>query len=512
MVTGTIAAATTLPLLPLLALPAHAASAAPTPVLLSAPGDVQIGRTVRFRFDASPDATSSGTRSLRVSLAITMADCQNNVRISGTELEQNVDFRQLRESVTLEYAIPVMQGSNLVVCARQAIPGLSVSTPLGVAIQQRTWLPALPAQPRIVAGAAASGIPQGTTIQVDASMLRAPEAGDEIRTRELFASLLPGLGNIGDCQQAGSLIGIVNLAGSGAASTTQAVAVPAGSAGKWLCLQQWSTSRFASTQRSSTPLIVPVIAGGVTVPSVGNRSTLASAIERARQAATRLDALNRQPRVDRAALDAAVREASAARQAAQEAAAQVGIDANNAGAALGDAGSGSGAAAGGASAGEAAAVAEVVGQLGTQVSTALGESAVRVGTAVPASVLALAAATGIDPTATPLLDAGSANASGIGITLQAPASIARNSRLWTTLRIAPGATRGGMRQYLLRMDGGTPVVMQQRAAFIPGTGSRATKYWLPKSMAKGNYAILSTFQPSVPGTGGVALLTPLRVR
>lgn len=509
MAIGTIASAAAVGAVPA---PAGAAPIAPSPVLLSAPADVQIGRTVRFRFDASPDATSSGTRSLRVSLATTMADCQGNVRISGTEVEQNVDFRQLRESVTLEYAIPVMQGSDLVVCARQAIPGLGVSTPLGVAIQRRTWLPALPAQPRIVAGAAATGVPQGTTIQVDASMLRAPEAGDEIRTRELFASLLPGLGNVGDCQQAGTLIGIVNLAGSGAASSTQAVAVPAGSAGKWLCLQQWSTSRFASTQRSSTPLIVPVIAGGVTVPSVGNRQVLASAIERARQASTRLDALRKQPQVDRAALDAAVREASAARQAAQEAAAQAGIDANNAGAALADPGAGGAAGGGAVGSGDAAAVAEVVGQLGTQVTAALGESAVRVGTAVPASVLALAAATGIDPTATPLLDAGSANASGIGITLQAPTSIARNSRLWTTVRVAPGSTRGGMRQYLVRMDGAVPMVLQRRAAFIPGTGARATKYWLPKAMAKGNYAILTTFQPSVPGVGGVGLLTPLRVR
>ena len=142
---------------------------------------------------------------------------------------------------------------------------------------------------------------------------------------------------------------------------------------------------------------------------------------------------------------------------------------------------------------------------------AVGSTRVSVAPGIAPTLLSLANATGFDPLMTPVLGEGKANAAGIKLRVTKPKKVTRGKGFSVTLNVDPKATRGGMRQYLLRMDGDQPTLVHKRSGFIT-TGQRAKRYWISPQSAKGTYALLSTFQPSVPGTPGVSIVTPLKVK
>jgi len=103
------------------------------------------------------------------------------------------------------------------------------------------------------------------------------------------------------------------------------------------------------------------------------------------------------------------------------------------------------------------------------------------------------------------------NASGVSIEVTAPDSIRQKKRLRTRLNVLDPVTRGGMRQYLLDLNGPTPQLLLKRTGFVPN-GVKNKRFWISKNFQPGTYGLLTTFAPSTPGMQGVAVFDTIEVK
>jgi len=293
----------------------------------------------------------------------------------------------------------------------------------------------------------------------------------------------------------------VNAASAGSGPYLFQRTIPGGTVGKYFCMQQSvKTDRMSSTIISDpvTFLVTsnPNVSGGA--PNVN----LGSALQRLNEATQRLQQIQGQPNVDQAALAAAAAEAEEARRQAEAATARAAAQAAQAQA------QGQAPAAGAPS---AAQIAEA--QRATAAATAVVEQAVggaTVGSGKQTAATALAIATGFDPFTTPVLQPREKNASGVSIEVTAPDSIRQKKRLRTQLQVLDPVTRGGMRQYLLDLNGPTPQLLLKRTGFVPD-GVKNKRFWISKNFQPGTYGLLTTFAPSTPGIQGLAVFDTIEV-
>jgi len=298
----------------------------------------------------------------------------------------------------------------------------------------------------------------------------------------------PGLGEVAN----------VTIGGSGQVGITREI--PAGTAGKYLCLQQGlQTDRTNGEILTSEPVTTLVERAAPSVPQALN---LGTALERLTAATQRLQRVQGQPSVDQAALAAAAAEAEEARRQAEAAAARAQARAAQAQA------QGQAPAAGAPSAAQIAEVQQATEAATTAVEQAIGGATA--GASKATALTALATATGFDPFTTPVLQAREKNGSGISIEVTAPDSIQQKKRLFTKLDVKDLATRGGMRQYLLDLNGATPRLLLKRSGFVPD-GVENKRYWISKNFQPGTYGLLTTFMPSTPGIQGVAVYDTIEV-
>jgi len=124
---------------------------------------------------------------------------------------------------------------------------------------------------------------------------------------------------------------------------------------------------------------------------------------------------------------------------------------------------------------------------------------------------ALESATGYDQLVTPLLPLGSRTAAGLELVVTSPTKIKRGKNMKVTVGLDPADVRGRMRLFLIRYDGETPVVVLKRVGFI-SKGAKSKTFRVPRTAPPGEYALLTTLQPTTEGQVGVATLTPVRVR
>lgn len=292
----------------------------------------------------------------------------------------------------------------------------------------------------------------------------------------------------------------VDITAGGSLPTSITREVPAGTAGKYLCLQQGlRTDRTNGEMLFSEPVTVQV---GRATPSVPQALNLGTALERLTAATQRLQRVQGQPNVDQAALAAAAAEAEEARRQAEAAAARAQARAAQAQA------QGQAAPAGAPSAAQIAQVQQAAEAATAAVEQAIGGASAGAGR--PTALTALATATGFDPFTTPVLQAREKNGSGVSIEVTAPDSIQQKKRLFTKLDVKDPVTRGGMRQYLLDLNGPTPRLLLKRSGFVPD-GVENKRYWISKNFAPGTYGLLTTFMPSTPGMQGVAVYDTIEV-
>lgn len=293
---------------------------------------------------------------------------------------------------------------------------------------------------------------------------------------------------------------VVDITASGQVPTSITREIPAGTAGKYLCLQQGlATDRTNGEMRGAEPVTVLV---GRAAPSVPQALNLGTALQRLTAATQRLQQVQGQPNVNQAALAAAAAEAEEARRQAEAAAARAEARAAQAQA------QGQAPAAGAPSAAEIAQVQQAAEAATAAVEQAIGGASAGAGR--PTALTALATATGFDPFTTPVLQAREKNGSGVSIEVTAPDSIQQKNRLFTKLDVKDPVTRGGMRQYLLDLNGPTPRLLLKRSGFVPD-GVENKRYWISKNFAPGTYGLLTTFMPSTPGIQGVAVYDTVEV-
>jgi len=123
---------------------------------------------------------------------------------------------------------------------------------------------------------------------------------------------------------------------------------------------------------------------------------------------------------------------------------------------------------------------------------------------------ALELATGYDQVVTPLIPLGSRTAAGLELVVTSPDKVKRGRNMKVTVGLDPADVRGRMRLFLIRYEGETPVVVLKRVGFI-SQGAKSKTFRVPRTAPPGEYALLTTLQPTTPGQVGVATLTPLRV-
>lgn len=276
-------------------------------------------------------------------------------------------------------------------------------------------------------------------------------------------------------------------------------------AGRWLCAYQTvlNTNGFESTSGTAYQRIdaLPAddpAAADLAVPTVNVTSLLSRLTSTTNALRTALA----QPQVNQAEVDRLVAEAEAARQEAQAA---VQNGAVNAGNAANAGGSGNGGNAGG-----AAAPTITVAQIAEEVDRTNELIARGGGAATPRS--ALEAATGFDATITPLIPRNTPTASGLMLDVTSPKSAKKKRAFKVKVSVDPQEVRGRMQMFLVYLDGDTPKLVHKRSGFIGNQRSKTKKFYINRSDKKGNYAILTSFDPTTPGDAGVATLTPLRVR
>ena len=294
--------------------------------------------------------------------------------------------------------------------------------------------------------------------------------------------------------------------GGGTGSIFGTMAVPANSAGKFLCVQQTlRTSIDPNITKLSDIVYVQISAS----PSdrLQPVASLNVALGALAAATTRLDSLRSQPQLDQDAIAEAIEETEAARREAEAAAAQAAQQ--NAGQQT-PATPNQATPTPPATPAEIDAAREVIEAAGRQIEEALDNRQIGQG-ANAVALRRLVTATGFDPLATPILAAGEKNASGVGITVKTRKVIRQKKRLRATLRVEDPVTRGGMRMYLVSWANGEPEVKLIRRGFVP-RGVKGKRFWISKQFTPGTYGLLTTFQPSTPGMGGVATYDVIQVR
>jgi hypothetical protein len=345
----------------------------------------------------------------------------------------------------------------------------------------------------------------GTAIYPTASVGITAHLGGGIFTQEQVLSRgvttsFTGTSNPTACTS-GSEAQTVNAAGAGSGVFAYQRTIPGGTVGQYFCMQQFVKTDLMDSITYSEPVTFQVTSN----PNVGAGSpnvNLGSALARLQEATQRLQQVQGQPNVDQAALAAAAAEAEEARRQAEAAAAQAQAQAAAAAA------QGQAAPAGAPSAAQIAQVQQAAEAANAQVEQAIGQSTA--GTGKPTALSALAIATGFDPFTTPVLQAREKNASGVSIEVTAPETIRQKKRLRTKLEVLDPVTRGGMRQYLLDLNGPTPKLLLKRTGFVP-KGEKNKRYWISKNFQPGTYGLLTTFLPSTPGMQGVAVYDTIEV-
>lgn len=504
------------------AMPTSASAATSAdPSVVGGAGSVRSGSSVTVSFPAytlTGDERSTN-RTVHVRVVSRAADCSiGGVRLTGS-VQAAVPFADLDSPYRVSVDIPSRAQNPSIesysLCAFQVGEVSRNGQLSSVASNFVTWpilagannpvAVALPGTPAIVSGATATGVPTGGAIQVSAGLLSSGPAGDQATRRVIRKSVVaaPGV----DSCAGGSGVSELDIAPIYGLRDATVNLVVNGAVGKYLCVDQILATTSNPQARTSPPLVSLIT--GHTPTGVGPAAAqgVAAAIARAQAAQQRLVNLNVTPNVNAADAAAALQEALAAQaelQAAQAAAAN-NDPANNDPANNAPADGVVAANAGGADA------ANANDALRQQLENTLGGATVAIAPQSNPTLISLAAATGFDPLATPVLAEGKANDAGIKLTVTKPKKIKRGKGFSVTLNVDPKATRGGMRQYLVRMDGDQPTLIHKRSGFIT-TGQRAKKYWISPKAPKGAYALLSTFAPSVPGTPGASIITPLTVK
>lgn len=368
--------------------------------------------------------------------------------------------------------------------------------------------PTLPGTPVLVSGGTATGVPVNGRVVVSAALVAPPAAGDALTSREILHSIVNSA-DVANCAS-GVNSTLNRIAASNLSDISVALTYPQGRVGQFLCVDQAVSTSQHPTVRRSVPLVLP-ITQGVVNSALGNvnvQAALNSAVSRVQAAGSNLAALLAAAggNVNAPEVAQAIQEAQAAQEELQAArAAEALADPGNA---VNQDNAQGGVIANAASDAPANAAAE---QLRQQMDAAVGNTRVTIAPGVAPTLFALADATGFDPLTTPVLAEGKVNTAGIKLSVTKPKKVKRGRGFSVTLNVDPKATRGGMRQYLLRMDGDQPTLVHKRSGFIT-TGQRAKKYWISPKAPKGTYALVSTFQPSVPGTPGLSIVTPLTVK
>lgn len=294
--------------------------------------------------------------------------------------------------------------------------------------------------------------------------------------------------------------------GSGTGGIYGTMAVPANSAGKFLCVvQTLRTSSDPNITRLSGIVYVQISAS----PSdrLQPVASLNVALGALAAATTRLDSLRSQPQLDQRAVAEAIEATEIARREAEAAAAQAAQQ--NAGQQTPGTPTQT-TPTPPATPAEIDAAQEVIEAAGRQVEEALDARQVGQG-ANAVALRGLVTATGFDPLATPILASGEKNTSGVGITVTTRKVIRQKKRLRAILRVEDPVTRGGMRMYLVSWANGEPELKLIRRGFVP-RGVKGKRFWISKRFTPGTYGLLTTFQPSTPGIGGVATYDEIQVR
>jgi len=460
------------------------------------------GEQITFTF-TPPAVASTGTTGL-ISIFL---------RVPGSGTTRTLEEAEARQQTTERLTVVTPSAPGFEVCARSFWPTDRID-PLDGVDDNFVEYPSIASQTCVP-------IKQASTIFPRAPYLSTTDADDAIyptATAYITAHLGGGIfsqeqvlgravttgftnsSNPGTCRT-GSDVTTVNAASAGSGPYLFQRTIPGGTVGKYFCMQQSvKTDRMSNTMISEpvTYLVTsnPNVSGGAPAVNLG------SALQRLNEATQRLQQVQGQPNVDQAALAAAAAEAEEARRQAEAATARAAAQAAQAQA------QGQAPAAGAPSAAQIAEAQQATAAATTVVEQAIGSSTV--GTGKQAAATALAIATGFDPFTTPVLQPREKNASGVSIEVTAPDSIRQKKRLRTQLNVLDPVTRGGMRQYLLDLNGPTPELLLKRTGFVPN-GVKNKRFWISKKFQPGTYGLLTTFAPSTPGMQGLAVFDTIEV-
>lgn len=506
-----------------LASPAQAAVTLPSATVEGGNAAVKSGTSIRITYPplrGLAAGVQTANRSVHARIVRGLVECENQLWASSSKIESGINFADLNLPVTFTLAIPsrneIPNIEDYYVCAFQIAEapfnGQRYLTRDLWRIQPNAaanaLAPTLPGTPVLVSGGNATGIPVNNRIIVSGALIAPPPAGDSLILREITTSIVNSP-TVERCS-AGSAVTKNNISRNNLGVVAIAVTYPTGQLGQYLCVDQSVATNSYPAVRNSTPLTLR-ITSNIIRPGLSNptpnlqeaQAGVAAALSRAQEAARNLANILANQGANAPAVQAAVEEARVAEEQLQAAQAQqAAADPGNA---INQGGSG------GVVVASDAATTAASDQLRQQLEAALGGATVTVAPGIAPTLVSLAAATGFDPLSTPVLAQGKGNSAGISLSLTKPVKIKRGKDFYVTLKVNPAATRGGMRQYLLRLDGDQPTLVQKRSGFIT-TGERVKRYKVSPKDPKGTYAILSTFQPSVPGTPGLALITPITIK
>ena len=506
------------------------AASSPNPFVEGGANAVKSGTTVPVSFP--PFALDGGenwtNRTVHAYIVDGVANCNpNGSRLAGPSVTTAVPFRDLGLPYIVNMAIPSRTEfasiDNYFLCAFQMGEVSSNGRLSRVDSNYVIWdiqagpnnaapndavAPTLPGTPVLVSGGNATGVPRNGRVVVSAALVAPPARGDSLTSRQILHSVVNSA-NVANCT-GGTNPTLNRISANTLTDVSIALTYPQGSVGQYLCVDQAVSTTQHPTVRRSAPLLLRITQGVVNsaLTNTNVQAALTSAVNRVQNAGSNLAALLAAAggNVNAPEVAEAIQEAQAAQEELQAArAAEALADPGNA---VNQDNAQGGVIANAASDAPANAAAE---QLRQQMDAAVGNTRVTVAPGVAPTLFALADATGFDPLTTPVLSEGKRNKAGIKLSVTKPRKITRGKGFSVTLNVDPKATRGGMRQYLLRMDGDQPTLVHKRSGFIT-TGQRAKKYWISPKAAKGTYALVSTFQPSVPGTPGLSIVTPLTVK
>ena len=407
---------------------------------------------------------------------------------------------------------PPVPGAEI--CARAFYPAERVRAGLRGTTQQFAQVPAISAEKCVPIRAKSTIFPRtpyltptsgGDAIYPTASVGITAHLGggtftqEQVLSRGVTTSFM-NTNNPVSCSS-GNETQTVNATGAGSRPFTYQRTIPGGTVGQYFCMQQSVKTDLMDSIAYSEPVTFQVTSNPNLDAGVTNVN-LGSALARLQEATQRLQQAQGQPNVDQAALAAAAAEAEEARRQAEAAAAQAQAQAAAAAA------QGQAAPAGAPTAAQIAQAQQAAEAANAQVEQAIGQATA--GTTKQTALSALAIATGFDPFNTPVLQAREKNASGVSIEVTAPETIRQKKRLRTKLQVLDPVTRGGMRQYLLDLNGPTPKLLLKRTGFVP-RGVKNKRFWISKKFEPGTYGILTTFLPSTPGIQGVAVYDTIEV-